>query len=93
MTYIVCHSLCTKWYTTIKLCKRCTYRACNTTSYEKDIHKVRYIYSKNNKTWKGNVENVYVMPGRPIMQEIVRIMHKLNCIHKYYSTVYQRSVL
>ena len=93
MTYIVCHSLCTKWYTTIKLCKRCTHRACNNTSYEKDICKVRYIYGKISKTWQGNVENTYVMQGRPIVQEIVRIIHELNCIHKDYSTVYQTSVL
>ena len=48
---------------------------------------------KNNKIWQGNVEHRYVMQGRPIVQEIVIIIHKLNLIYKYYNTVYQTSVL
>ena len=86
MTYIVCHSTCTKSHTRIKLCKRFKHRAFSNTSYKKDILHVRYIHSENNKTSKGNVENRYVMQGRPIVQEIVTIISELNCIHKYYRT-------
>ena len=39
----------------------------------------------------GNVENRYVMQGRAILQKIVRIRGKLNCIHKYYSTLHETS--
>ena len=56
------------------------------TSYQKNILHVRYIHGENNKTSEGNVEHRYVMQGRPIVQEIVTIISKLHCIHKYYST-------
>ena len=39
----------------------------------------------------GNVENRYVMQGRAIVQEIVRIRSELNCMHKYYSNLHETS--
>ena len=33
------------------------------------------------------------MQVRGIVQEIVRIISELNCIHEYYSTLHERSVL
>ena len=39
----------------------------------------------------GNVENRYVMQGRVIIQEIVRIRSELNCMHKYYITLPETS--
>ena len=37
------------------------------------------------------IKNRYVMQGRGIVQEIVRIRSELNCMHKYYSTLHERS--
>ena len=39
----------------------------------------------------GNVENRYVMQGRAILQEIVRIRGELNFMHKHYSTLHETS--
>ena len=51
------------------------------------------MHCENNKTLEGNIENRYLMQGRLIVQEIVKIISELNCIHKYYSTLHQRSVM
>ena len=40
------------------------------------------------KTFRGNVENRYVMQGRGIVQEIVRIRSELNCLQKCYSILH-----
>ena len=93
MTYIVCHSIYTKSHTGVNLCKGFIHRAFKNTSYQKDTLNVRKIYFKDNENIKGNVENRYVMQGRAIVQEIVRIISVLNCIHKDYSTLHERSVL
>ena len=47
----------------------------------------KYIL-KNNKNTKGNVENRYVMQGRAIVQEIVRIRSEINCMHNYYTILH-----
>ena len=40
----------------------------------------------------GNVENRYVIQGRGIVQEIVRIRSELICMHKYYSILHHKSL-
>ena len=51
------------------------------------IHDMKNIYVmldkytiKNNKNSQQSVDNMYVMQGRPIVQEIVIIIHELNLI-------------
>ena len=52
---------------------------------QKYVLNEREIHFENNKNIKGNIENRYVMQGRGIVQEIVRIRSELNFMHKYYS--------
>ena len=55
----------------------------------KMMYSMRDKYTlKKNKNMNGNVENRYVMQGRAIVQEIVRIRSELNYMHKYYSILH-----
>ena len=55
-------------------------------------HSVTHDIKKMYKNIKGNVENGYVMQGRGIVKEIVRIRSELNCMHQDYSILHQTSL-